>query len=264
MCRVRPMPILIAITLLAGLQQTAQAGMVLYQQCVTSRGNMSDGFKATLGAGGLFYSWAGYSVKEPVGAGCLPNTPGVPDMFKGKNAAGTNSITEPLAKNIAVDGHLLFYSIRNDTALDEDPAKTTLTLMGGAIGTKIGAALTSAKNDPVIDIFNGGSSTITLLSMVAQLNNSMDPLNPDIFFVPDGSPIFITPTLLPSNMNILPGETAEFEFPLNGSPNWSFMYSYDYLGDTYTDLLASDVPEPSTWLLLGFGLACLAAWRKHA
>ena len=109
-----------------------------------------------------------------------------------------------------------------------------MTLKGNDIGTKIGAALTSAKNDPVIDITNGGTSVIHLLSIIAQINNSQNPLDPDIFFVPDGDEVAVTPTLLPFNSDILPGDTAEFEFPLNGSRNWSFLYSFTFDGDVYT------------------------------
>ena len=247
-----------------GAGQTAQAGPVLYQQCVTSRGDMSDGFKAALETGGLFYSWSGYTVKEPVDNGCKPNTPAVPDLFKGKSANGTNTIQEALAKVIPVDGHMLFYSIRNDKALDLDPAKTTLTLKGNDIGTKVGAALTSAKGDPVIDITNGGNSVIHLLSIIAQINNSQNPLDPDIFFVPDGDEVAVTPTLLPFNSDILPGETAEFEFPLNGSRNWSFVYSFTFDGDVYTDLLASTVPEPNSLGLLLAGVAALLVLRRAA
>jgi len=254
------------VTCLFGVQQTAQAGMVLYQQCVTSRGDMSDGFKAALIAGGLFYSWSGYSVKEPIqdGVGCKPNTPAMPDLFKGKNANGTNTIQEALAKIVPLDGHMLFYSVRNDKPLDLDPMKTTLTLKGNDIGTKIGAALTSAKNDPVIDITNGGTSLIHLLSIVAQINNSQDPLDPDIFFVPDGNVVAVIPTLLPSNSDILPGDTAEFTFPLDGSRNWSFLYSFTYDGDVYTDLLASTVPEANSLSLLLAGIVVLLILRHKA
>ena len=239
----------------------AQAGRVLYQECVTSLGNMSDSFTAVLQPGGLFYTWAGYTVKKDVSNGCKPNTPGVPDEFKGSAKNGVNSIVEPLASKIPTGGYLLFYSTRNNK--DLDLAKTTLTLNGNPIGTKIGAALTSAPGaDPIIDIFNGGSSTIVLSNLVAQIYNSEDPLNPNIFFVPDGKNAAITPILSSLNDSIPAGDTGVFSFALDGSPNWSFLYTFAYQGANFTDLIAADtVPEPSAASLLALGLIGTVGWR---
>jgi hypothetical protein len=65
-----------------------------------------------------------------------------------------NNVTIPL------NGHLLFASIRNNTALDEDATKTTLTMNGNDSGTKIGTASTRAQGDPQILITNNGATSM--------------------------------------------------------------------------------------------------------
>ncbi len=250
--------ITVATTLICafGLEQQAKAGKVLYQQCVNSLGGASSSFTGVLMAGGLFYSWAGYTI-DPTKMGCVPNNAIAPDLFAGSSGPGVNTFTAALATNLMTGQMMKLNFISNDTALNT--VASTFTNMGNMVGTKIGAAVSSAKNDPVIDITNEDSSPITLDDITAQIYNSEDPLNPNIFFVPDGSTVAVSPTLSLSNETIEPGDTAEFTFPLDGSPNWSFEYTYTDQGVTYTDLLASDVPEPSAWLLVIVGLAMLAA-----
>jgi hypothetical protein len=131
-----------------------------------------------------------------------------------------------------------------------------------------------AAKDPIIDITNGGSSLMTVLSIVAQINNSEDPLDPSLSFLPDGTEVPVTPSSLP--IDLLPGDTAEFSFSVDGSPNWSFQYSYSLSGNTFVDLLASDVavPEPNSLSLLVAGIVafiiagylrscalCSGSWR---
>ncbi len=251
-----------------GLQQPAEAGKILYQQCFTALGDTADGFKAALAKDGLFFAWGGYSVIEPVKEGepCPPTgmKGAPPDLFRAENAKGTNAITAALKKNVPINVHMLFSSIRNNTALDPDPMKTTFTLKSNDIRTKFGKAATRARGDPIIDITNGGSSVMTLLSIVAQIHNSQDPLDLDSFFVPDGVPVAVTPSLLP--INLLPGDTAEFMFSLDDSPNWSFQYTYASEGDTFVDLLASDVavPVPNSFGLFIAGIVVIMILRRHA
>jgi hypothetical protein len=186
--------------------------------------------------------------------GCVPNNAIAPDLFVGKSGPGVNTFTAALATNLMTNQMMKLNFISNNTPLNI--VASTLTDMGNPVGTKFGAALSSVKNDPIIDITNEDSSPITLDDITAQIYNSEDPLNPNIFFVPDGSSVGVSPTLSVLNETIDPGDTAEFTFPLDGSPNWSFEYTYTDQGVTYTDLIASDVPEPSAWLLV---IACLAA-----
>ena len=269
----RPRVIVIATGFLAcivALEQPAHAGKIYYSTCFTALGDKADAFKASLVTDGLFYVWGGYSVKEPVAEGqpCERTNPmkgALPDLFRASNAKGQNSISEALAKNVPINGHMLFNSLRNNKALDPDQMKTTFTLKGNDIGTKFGTARTMAAGDPIIDITNGGSSLMTLLSIVAQINNSEDPLDPSLSFLPDGPEVSVTPSSLP--INLLPGDTAEFSFPVDGSPNWSFQYSYSLSGDIFTDLLASDVavPEPHSRSLLVAGIIMLVflRYRMH-
>ena len=45
----------VLLTHILGLQQPAEAGKILYQQCFTALGDTADGFKAALAKGGLFF-----------------------------------------------------------------------------------------------------------------------------------------------------------------------------------------------------------------
>jgi len=248
----------VAATLICtlGLEQQAKAGKVLYQQCANSLGGPSNSFTGVLMAGGLFYSWAGYSINA-MKPGCVPNNAIAPDLFSGSSGPGVNNFSSALAGGGLMTGQMMKLNfISNDTPIDKNASMFYNN--GNMVGTKIGDAVTSAKNDPIIDITNGGSSAITLDDITAQIFNSEDPLNPSIFFVPDGEDATVTPTLSVSNETIDPGDTAEFTFQLDGSPNWSFEYTYTDQGVMYTDLLASDVPEPSAWQLAIIGLAAFA------
>ncbi len=254
-------------TMTFALPQSAFAGRVLYEQCFTSRGNATNGIKAALQAGGLFYSWSGYRVNETVVNRfnrCDPVL-GVAPIFQGTNPQGQNaSAVNPFANNVMIplNGHLLFNSIRNNTALDEDATKTTLTMNGNDSGTKIGTANTRAQGDPQILITNEGTTSILLLEIIAQVGNSQDPLDPGIFFVPDGMQVTVLPTLQPPNNVIAPGDTALFTFPLGNANNWSFQYSYSSGDDTFMELLASSVPEVSSCFLLAISLASLAVFGR--
>jgi len=250
--------------LMFALPRPAAAGKVRYEQCFTSRGNPTNGIKATLQAGGLFYNWAGYLVNETVAMrfnACDPTT----RIFQGANPAGQNAIAvNPFANAVTIplDKHLLFVSIRNNTALDEDATKTTLTINGADSATKIGTAKTTVQGDPQILITNGGTTSILLLEIVAQIGNSRDPLDPDILFVPDGMPVTVLPILQSPDNVILPGETGIFSFPLGNANNWSFRYSYSSGEDTFTELLASSVPEVSSCSLLAISIASLVIFRR--
>jgi PEP-CTERM motif len=251
---------------LVGLIQPAQAGKMLYQQCFTARGDTADGFKASLLAGGLFYNWAGSLVNELVLGkfGTCEATKTAPPLFKGSSNAGVNSIAIATFDNgangrpatVPINQHMLFSSIRNNTAVDEDPMKTTFTKGGSNIGTKFPPASTKALGDPEIIITNSGTSVMTLAAINAQINNSEDPLDPDIFFEPDGTSVTL-PTLDSSNDTILPGNTEMFSFDIGNAVNWSFEYTYSINGDTFTDLLATDVPEPNGFGLLAAALGAL-------
>jgi hypothetical protein len=149
------------------------------------------------------------------------------------------------------------------TALDEDPMKTTFTKGGNNIGTKFSDAKTRAAGDPEIFITNGGSSVMLLTAINAQINNSADPLNRNIFFNPDGTAVSLPP-LDSTNYMILPGATEMFSFDIGNAVNWSFEYTYSIGSDTFTDLLATDVPEPGSGTLLTGALgALLLIWRRR-
>jgi hypothetical protein len=249
----------------SSFSQPAEAGKMLYQQCFTARGDTADGFKASLQAGGLFYTWSGTRVNETVLGRlgqCVPSTVFPTPLFKDSNNAGQNSISIGAFDNnatVPINLHMLFNSIRNNTALDEDPMKTTFTKGGNNIGTKFGDASTRAAGDPEIFITNSDSSVMLLTAINAQINNSEDPLDPDIFFDPDGTAVSLPPLNSANNM-ILPGQTEIFSFDIGNAVNWSFEYTYSIGGDTFTDVLATDVvPEPGSLVLLctafvGFGV----------
>src|SRR5207245_9426559 len=44
--------------------------------------------------------------------------------------------------------------------------------------------------------------------------------------------------------------------------HWSFAYSYSYDGESYNDLLATDVPEPNSFTLLAISLLALIFARE--
>jgi hypothetical protein len=252
-----------------GLPHPALAGKMLYQQCFTARGDTVDGFKASLVAGGLFYNWSGTRANEIVlgrFGQCEPSTVLPTPLFKGSNNAGQNSISIGAFDNnatVPINMHMAFSSIRNNTAVDPDPMKTTFTKAGANIGTKFGDAKTRAAGDPEIFITNGGSSVMLLTAINAQINNSEDPLNPDIFFNPDGSAVSLPP-LNSTNDMILPGATEIFSFDIGNAVNWSFEYTFSIGGDTFTDLLATDVPEPGSGALLTGALgALMLIWRRR-
>ncbi len=93
--------------LMFALPHPAVAGRVLYQQCFTSRGNPTDGIKATLLAGGLFYSWSGYRVNETV-ANRFNQCDRTTIIFDGADALRQNAITvNPLPNNVTIplNGH---------------------------------------------------------------------------------------------------------------------------------------------------------------
>jgi hypothetical protein len=250
-----------------GLPQPAGAGKMLYQQCFTALGDTADGFKASLQAGGRFYNWNGTRVNETVlgrFGQCVPSTVFPTPLFKSSNNAGQNFISIGAFDNnatVPINLHMLFNSIRNNTALDEDQMKTTLTKGGNNIGTKFGDASTRAAGDPDLFITNSGSSVMLLTAINAQINNSEDPLNPDIFFDPDGTPVSL-PSLDSTNNMIFPGQTGVFSFDVGNAVNWSFEYTYSIGGDTFTDVLATDVmPEPGSFALVATGLFALAFAR---
>ena len=258
-----------ALAWLCGLSDPAEAGKMLYQQCFTARGDTADGFKASLQAGGLFYNWSAVRVNETVlgrFGQCEPSTVNPNPLFKGSNNAGQNSIAIAAFNNgatVPINQHMLFSSIRNNTPLDSDPMKTTFTKAGNDIGTKFGDAKTKAAGDPQIIVTNSDSSVMTLTAINAQINNSEDPLDPDIFFDPDGTPVTL-PALDSSNDTILPGDTEIFTFDIGDAVNWSFEYTYSIGGDTFTDLLATDVPEPNSIALVTAALAALALARRRS
>jgi hypothetical protein len=257
----------VAILWLCGTPDPAEAGKMLYQQCFTARGDTADGFKASLQAGGLFYNWSGTRANEIVlgrFGQCEPSTVLPTPLFKGSNNAGQNAIAIGAFDNnatVPINLHMVFSSIRNNTALDDDQMKTTFTKGGNNIGTKFGDAKTRAAGDPEIFITNGTTSVMLLSAINAQINNSQDPLDPDIFFEPDGTAVSL-PALDSTNDTILPGETEIFSFDIGNAVNWSFEYTYSIGTDTFTDLLATDVPEPASGLLLVMAILGLGLLRR--
>ncbi len=266
--------VLAAAALLAALALPpgpAEAGKILFAECFTARGDTADGVKAALANGGSFYTWGGFSVAGTVveGKPCTPiNLKAGADLFRGENKNGTNSIKEDLKKNVVLDGLMNFRSIRDpQSSLDKDAMKTTFTLKGNDIATKIGPTQTVWKfGDPVIAITNLGDSSMILQSVTAQIFNSEDPLDPDLTFDPDGKFATVTPSLSGS-LDILPGETEEFSFSLDGSPNWAFQYSYLFEGQLFTEMIASDVvvPAPGSLgvVLAGIGALVAASARRR-
>ena len=115
---------------LCGFSQPAQAGKMLYQQCFTAHGDTVDGFKASLQAGGLFYNWNGVRANETVlgrFGQCEPSMALPTPLFKGANNAGQIAISIGAFANnatVPINQHMVFSSIRNNTALDEDATKT--------------------------------------------------------------------------------------------------------------------------------------------
>ena len=261
----------------SGLFRPAAAGKTLYQQCVNARGDTTDGFKASLQAGGLFYNWNGVRANQAVlgrFGQCEPSTMFPDKLFQGANPAGQISISiATFAKDsngnnqmVPRDTQMVFSSIRNNTALDVDPMVTTFTKAGNNIGTKISTAKTRAAGDPEILITNDGGSAMLLTAINAQINDTEDPLDPNIFFEPDGTPVTL-PALDPTNNTILPDDTEAFSFGIGNAANWSFEYTYVSGGDTFTDVLATDVAEPGSLVLFlgavaGFG-AVLLRERKR-
>jgi hypothetical protein len=268
----------VALTLLIlGFSEPSYAGTFLYQTCAlnTSIANNANAFTASLENNGLFLEWTGTTAKlMPVNGKnvCVPAVQ-MPDLFKNSVIGGVNKITEPFAGNkmLAPGDRMLFSSIRDTNKNGINKSASTL-LTGGVGGTPVRTAFGNAtpmpKGDPVVDVTNDGSSSMTLDFVLAFINNSEDPLDLNTTFAPDGRLVAVMP-LSPDCSNgdvIMSGVTCEFSFVLPPNvTNWAFVAVTDNSDGTFTDLVATDVPEPASAILLALALIpLLISWRKIA
>ena len=256
---------MVATCLIAASQPSY--GNTLYVTAVKDAGAVNaDGFKATLQNNGNFFEWSGTTAMSNGMGKIVPTAKGAPNQFMDTSKNGVNTFTTKLAKGMAPGDYMLFSSVRNNQSLDA----TMTTLLAGAntVGTVFGNATKSKAGDPEVDVINTSGSTMVLLSVTALLNNSQDPLNLSTVFVPDGTPTSVSPTFTPGET--LPnGITLPFTFSDAGAYNWSFELTYTIGSDLYDEIVAQNVPEPGSIVLLatgigGFGLLFASLKKRHS
>lgn len=260
------------LTCVSGLCQPSYAGEVRYRACFQNQGAVNaTEFDATIKDSlGLFFEFSG-TLARPVGTSCsaalMPN--GLPfpvgNLFMGSSQNGTFKFAEPFAAGTSVGPvggaaptEMLLNTLATSNTFDRNDAMTTFfDANGNQVKTVLPALSPTVIGDPVVDLANDvdNTSSVTLTNIVAQVNNSEDPLDMSADFVPDGTPVTVTPSLSPLTDVIVPGSDEAFSFSLpTDARNWSFQYTYSFDGVTFTDLVATDVPEPTSLALLGVGL----------
>jgi len=104
-----------------------------------------------------------------------------------------------------------------------------------------------------VDVSNDGSTSLTLENLVVQVDNSQDPSDLTLAYVPDGT-VVPTPSFT-GPITLLPGQTITYSYADPSNPYSVISVETTSLvgGDTI-DGLTVTVPEPAQGTLLGLAL----------
>jgi hypothetical protein len=240
----------------------AVAGTFLYRTCARNDGAAAaTGFTAALPQGGLFSGVTGsFAVLQP--GNCF--VPRYGNVIANQGfLKPMPSFSVPFLPNVTINpGSLMVLStIRNGN-------NTSLNLKGSFFTDAIGAPLTTAfgnatifaRGDPEVDVTNVGSSLLTITGFEALVNNSEDPLDLTVNFVPDGSPVTVDNS---GGLDLASNQTAMFTFALpDNTINWAFQVSYNSSEGSFSQLVATDVPEESSLILMATAIGILAVYVR--
>jgi hypothetical protein len=267
------------LTCILGLFQPSYAdGIYRFTSCwQNSSINMTGtGFASAVDKGGPMTEWAGAPATVKIVKGkpvCMYADPKqLASLFTNSAAGGVNKFSEKFIGNgkvAANDSMMLSLIAPKGTTIKKDATTLFDTKNNDApVQTKLLSNLNSVQSDPIITLTNTFPFSETLDDVEAFINNSEDPLNAFINFVPDGTPVAVTSSIGCAVGDIIaPEQICVFSFDLPpNTTNWAFETFAD-AGSLFPvfDLVATDIPEPPSVILLGLGLlGLLINWRKIA
>src|SRR6202158_3964501 len=256
------------LTCMLGLFQPTYAdGIYRFTSCwQNSSINMTGtGFASAVDKGGPMTEWAGAPAtvkivrRKPFCTYMDPKQ--MASLFTNSAAGGVNKFSEKFnggGKVVAQDSMMFSFIAPKGTTIKKDA--TTLFDVNNnnaPVQTKLLSNLAEVKSDPIITFTNTFQVSETLDDVEAFINNSEDPLNAFINFVPDGTAVAVTSSIgCAVGDPIAPGQTCVFSFDLPpNTRNWAFEAFADG-GSLFPifDLVATDIPEPPSVILLGLGL----------
>jgi hypothetical protein len=262
----RPLRIAATITILGtGIIDLGRAGTFRYDTCFRNDGNVrADGFSAGLPAGGVFFGVTGtfvvprggFCVLPPFGA--IGNVIPTQRFAKLPDGSLPSSFNRPFIPGVTIaPGNLMKLTTTRNGPMT-GLTSWAFTAGGAPLLTAAGWAVISAAGDPMIDVMDSGPSAITITDFEAQVNNSQDPLDLYLDFVPDGKSVDVTYN---DGLTIAPDATTVFDFTLPpGTRNWSFDISYNSSQGEFSQLVATDtVPEPMSIYLSMLGIGATLA-----
>jgi PEP-CTERM motif len=216
--------------------------------------------------------WSGASATVKIVKGkpvCMYSNPKqLADLFGNSAAGGVNKFSEKFngGLKVAPQDYMMLSLIAPKGTTIKKEATTLFDANNNdaPVQTRFHTNFAEVKSDPIIAFTNTFTFSETLDDFEAFINNSEDPLNAFINFVPDGTPVAVTSSIgCAVGDSIAPGQTCVFSFDLPpNTTNWAFEIFAD-AGSLFPifDLVATDIPEPPSVILLGLGLLGLLLWR---